>query len=126
MLTEKKSGTSRSMLSFQLLWLSSWHVCSSGSTRALGVLGLVGRTGAAGLVVMGCGGTVQEKQAENLEELGLHRYHFLLSVFRTSACQRGMWLLEEQICLKKQKNSVAMFGSNSADFRRQKQLVPTL
>lgn len=126
MVTKKKAETAQLYIYFQWLWLSSWHVCNSRLTRVLAVLRLVGKTGAAGLVVVGCGGALQEKQAASLEELGLHRYHFLIFILGTSAHQRGMRRLEEQICFEKQKNSVAMFGNNSADFRRQKQLLRTL
>lgn len=101
-------------------------MCNSRLTRVLAVLRLVGRTGAAGWVVVGCGGMVQEKQAASLEELGLRRYHFLIFILGTSARQRGLRLLEEQICFEKQKNSAATFGSNSAGFRRLKQLLRTL
>lgn len=101
MVSKKQAASPQLYTLFALIVTLSWHVCKSELTPVLTFFGLVGRTGAADLVVVCCGGTLQEIQAAKLEEPGLHRHHFLL--FRTSVCQRSwsMWPLEEQICSEK-------------------------
>lgn len=101
MVSKKQAASPQLYTLFALIVTLSWHVRKSELTPVLAFFGLVGRTGAADLVVVCCGGTLQEIQAAKLEEPGLHRHHFLL--FRTSVCQRSwsMWPLEEQICSEK-------------------------
>lgn len=104
-------------LYFQCLWLSSWHVCHSGIPA---LSGLWGRTGTSGGLCWAVLGWRERKQPANLEEPGLLTCHFLISLRRTSAHQRG--------CQRSRaaSKSRTTFGNDSADFRRWKQLLHTL